>query len=63
MFYFLAGFTGILVYQVGQRMWARADHKTVDCAVYYVITSAVYTRAAIKGEIMDPASKKVSSEA
>ncbi|RXK39704.1 hypothetical protein M231_03059 [Tremella mesenterica] len=38
--YFLAGFVGIMVYQ------------TVDCAIYFVITSMVYLRAHMLGEIM-----------
>ncbi|ORX37608.1 hypothetical protein BD324DRAFT_641787 [Kockovaella imperatae] len=37
-FYFFSGFLGIMVYQ------------TVDCAIYYVIVSAVFTRAMILGE-------------
>ncbi|OCF62099.1 hypothetical protein L486_01765 [Kwoniella mangroviensis CBS 10435] len=36
--YFLAGFTGIMVYQ------------TVDCAIYFIITSGVYAVALSKGE-------------
>ncbi|WVW87054.1 hypothetical protein I302_109111 [Kwoniella bestiolae CBS 10118] len=36
--YFMAGSVGIMVYQ------------TVDCAIYFIITSAVYAVALLKGE-------------
>ncbi|WWC65999.1 uncharacterized protein I303_108621 [Kwoniella dejecticola CBS 10117] len=38
--YFITGFIGVMVYQ------------TVDCAIYYVITSGVYAVAMSKGEMM-----------
>ncbi|WWC73806.1 uncharacterized protein I206_107778 [Kwoniella pini CBS 10737] len=38
--YFITGFIGIMVYQ------------TVDCAIYYIITSGVYAVAMSKGELI-----------
>ncbi|RSH93164.1 hypothetical protein EHS25_007517 [Saitozyma podzolica] len=38
--YFLTAFVGIMVYQ------------TVDCAIYFAITSGVYVRAMMRGETM-----------
>ncbi|WVQ66169.1 uncharacterized protein L199_004348 [Kwoniella botswanensis] len=43
--YFLTGFIGIMVYQ------------TVDCAIYFIITSGVYAVALSKGETINAISE------
>ncbi|WVF68367.1 hypothetical protein IAT40_003132 [Kwoniella sp. CBS 6097] len=51
VFYFFAGFAGIMVYQ------------TVDCAIYFVITSIVYGVALKKGEVIKSGGQLKLSEA
>jgi GDP-D-mannose dehydratase len=66
--YFLTAFVGIMVYQVSfststgtasilhlyvcRLLDATLTTQTVDCAIYFAITSGVYVRAMMRGETM-----------